>query len=72
MPKSALPQAPSKPDQVTRTMVTSGRGRQQDWRRRALVIFLLILITGIVPTVLMGELLGWWIVSRSVPYVVPR
>lgn len=40
--------------------------------RRTLLIFLLVVIAGVVPMVLIGELLGWWVLARSAPpFLVP-
>jgi hypothetical protein len=35
------------------------------------VIFVLICVLGVVPVVLAGEVLGWWQVMRSAPYIHP-
>jgi hypothetical protein len=72
MPRSALPRATPTPDRQTRIPTTSEQESQDAWKRRALLIFLLILATGIVPIVLTGEVRGWWVLSHSPPFIVPR
>jgi hypothetical protein len=76
MPKSAHPQTTAPPKRASAAPAfpaapapTNGTGSPNGALRRTLLVFALIVVAGIVPMILMGEVLGWWVLSRSVPFL---
>lgn len=49
-------------------------GTPQRWNawRTSVWLFVLILVLGIVPVVLGGEMLGWWQATLAAPFIHPR
>lgn len=69
--RAATPAPAPGPAPVARPQPAPSPGPRGSWSRRALVIFVLICVMGVVPVVLAGEVLGWWQVMRSAPYIHP-
>ncbi|MBF6591280.1 MAG: hypothetical protein IVW57_12240 [Ktedonobacterales bacterium] len=71
MAKSAQPPARARPP-VRPPSPVAATARRGSWSRSAGLLFALIVLAGIVPVALAGDLLGWWTLSRSAPFIVPR
>ncbi|HEX6122981.1 MAG TPA: hypothetical protein VFY89_07465 [Ktedonobacterales bacterium] len=73
-PRAATPAPAPSPAPVARppsARPPSALTPRGSWSRRALVIFVLICLAGVIPVALAGEILGWWQITRSAPYIGP-